>query len=182
MWVFGYGSLMGDGWEEKLGCVRRSLAVLEGYQRTFNKASTKNWGSKHAPCPTLNLERAEGAACKGIAFDFPDGREDEVRKYLAEREGKGFPLEGVTIRLEGNAEVLAYVPIYHGKHLISVAIGEAKAVMVRDATGTIGSCRNYVKEIVKLLARLDIDDPVVSEMWQAVKAEENFEKRKSQER
>jgi len=65
MWIFGYGSLMGDGWEEAFGCLRRTIAVLDGYRRTFNKASTKNWGSKEAPCPTLGLEEIEGGVCKG---------------------------------------------------------------------------------------------------------------------
>lgn len=40
MWVFGYGSLMWDGWEQEFGCLRRCVAVLKGYRRTFNKASS----------------------------------------------------------------------------------------------------------------------------------------------
>jgi cation transport protein ChaC len=42
MWVFGYGSLIWDGWENSYGCLRKCVAVLNGYRRTFNKASTKN--------------------------------------------------------------------------------------------------------------------------------------------
>src|ERR1041385_5852179 len=113
MWVFGYGSLMLDGWEKQFGCLRRQLAALHSYRRTFNKASTKNWGARQAPCPTLNLESIEGGICKGIAFEFPDSREAFVREYLASREGKGFPLKEVTIRLEDDAEVQAWVPIYN---------------------------------------------------------------------
>jgi len=55
MWVFGYGSLMWDGWENSYGCLRKSIAVLNSCRRTFNKASMKNRGSKKAPCPTLSL-------------------------------------------------------------------------------------------------------------------------------
>ena len=71
MWVFGYGSLMWDGWEKGFGCLRRSVVTLQGYGRTFNKASMKNRGTKHAPCPTLNLEKIEVGTCKGMAFEFP---------------------------------------------------------------------------------------------------------------
>lgn len=70
MWVFGYGSLMGDKWEDKFGCARRCIAVLRGYRRTFNKASTKNWGTKETPCPTLNLEKADDGECTGIGLNF----------------------------------------------------------------------------------------------------------------
>jgi cation transport regulator ChaC len=35
MWVFGYGSLMGDGWAVSRRCTRRSLANLSGYSRSF---------------------------------------------------------------------------------------------------------------------------------------------------
>jgi cation transport protein ChaC len=116
----------------------------------------------------------------GMAFEFPDALEREVSEYLAEREGKGFPLERVKIRcLEDDAEVQANVPVYHGKNLVHTATTQQKAIMVKNAAGTKSSCRDYVKEIAELLARLGIEDPVVSELWQAVQAEENSEKGKS---
>lgn len=161
---------MRDGWEEQFGCVRRSTAELCGYRRTFNKASTKNWGSTEVPCPTLSLEKVEGGACKGIAFNFPSNRDVEVREYLADREGKGFSLETVKIRLEDDSEVQACVPVYHGKNILAGGV-EQKAAMVTRAAGIKGSCRNYLKEIAELLARLGIEDPVVSELWQAVQKE-----------
>ena len=51
MWIFGYGSLMWDGWEATFDCKRKERAVLKGYARSFTKASVKNWGSKTAPGP-----------------------------------------------------------------------------------------------------------------------------------
>jgi cation transport regulator ChaC len=39
MWVSGYGSLMWDGWE-KLNGTRDDGAVLRGFRRSFNKASS----------------------------------------------------------------------------------------------------------------------------------------------
>ena len=69
MWVFGYGSLMWDGWQTQHGCTRQMLADLPGYSRAFNKASVRNWGSTQNPCPTLSL--TEGGNCRGMAFEFP---------------------------------------------------------------------------------------------------------------
>lgn len=168
IWVFGYGSLMWDGWENGFGCLRRSIALLQGYRRSFNKASVRNRGTKETPCPTLNVERIEGETCKGMAFAFPEDREAEIRRYLEKREGKDFSLDGLMIRLEDATNVLAHVPIYSGKNLILPSTPNEKATMVIKAAGTMGSCADYVKEVVTMLAQLGIDDPSVSELWQAL--------------
>src|SRR5450631_3750213 len=103
MWVFGYGSLMWDDWESKHGCLRKCGAILNGYRRTFNKASTKNRGTENAPCPTLNLEKIAAGACRGLAFSFPEERSHDVLDYLGKREGAGFQLELLTVCLEDDS-------------------------------------------------------------------------------
>ena len=55
MWVFGYGSLMWDGWQTEHGCIRMVKATLRGYRRAFNKASVRNWGTRERPAPTVNI-------------------------------------------------------------------------------------------------------------------------------
>lgn len=49
MWVFGYGSLMADGWKAQFVCTRRAVAELAGYRCAFNKASVANWGTAKTP-------------------------------------------------------------------------------------------------------------------------------------
>jgi glutathione-specific gamma-glutamylcyclotransferase len=90
MWVFGYGSLMWDGWEQQRGCIRRAGAELRGFRRIFNKASVENWGTADHPCPTLNLERIDSGVCRGIAFEFGNDRSEALLDYLATREGRAF--------------------------------------------------------------------------------------------
>src|SRR6266516_5412200 len=58
MWIFGYGSLMFDGWEAACGCTDRKWADLPGYRRCFNKKSVESRGTREAPGLTLNLVRA----------------------------------------------------------------------------------------------------------------------------
>lgn len=159
---------MWDKWESGYGCSRRCIALLKGYRRTFNKASTHNRGTKKAPCPTLNLEKETAGTCKGMAFEFPEERRADVLGYLAIREGADFKLELLSIRLDDDADVQAYVPVYRGKNLIPAAGLKEKAAMVRNGRGTKSSCEDYVKEIADLLAKLKIDDPAVTELWQEV--------------
>jgi glutathione-specific gamma-glutamylcyclotransferase len=159
---------MWDDWESGYGCSRKCIALLRGYRRTFNKASTYNRGTKKAPCPTLNLKKEAAATCKGMAFEFRDERRGDVLNYLGKREGADFQLELLSLRLDDDTEVQAYVPVYHGKNLVSSAGLKEKAAMVRDARRTESSCADYVKEIAELLSKLKIDDPAVTELWQEV--------------
>jgi cation transport protein ChaC len=169
MWVFGYGSLMWDEWEKDFGSLRRSVATLEGYCRILNKASVQNHGSRQHPCPTLNLERAEGAKCKGIAFEFPIDRDNAVREFLEDREGRNFDLRSFIIRLDDHTDVRAYTPIYEGQNLIVASTLQEKVAVVKSAVGRDGSCLAYIRRLTESLARLGIDDSAVSELWNAIR-------------
>src|ERR1700722_3686870 len=151
MWVFGYGSLMFDSWESQFGCTRRELANLEDYRRAFNKASTSNWGTKSAPGPTLNLVRAAGQRCTGVAFQFEVPGEKQVHDYLAAREGKSFELCELSIRLKSEAVVDALVPIYVGRNTIKVENRDELVDMILSARGKNGSCVSYVENVAKQL-------------------------------
>ena len=168
MWVFGYGSLMWDGWEATRGCVRRAQADVRGYCRVFNKASVKNWGNEKCPCPTLNLMRLDSARCRGIAFDFPDDRRKEIMEYLTGREGKGFSLIDLPAQLDRADEIMAIVPIYNGNNHIRACGVEETAKMVLQASGTKGTCLCYVRGIAEELRRLGIEDRAVSELWRTL--------------
>jgi len=166
MWVFGYGSLMWDGWENARGCIRRARAELSGYRRVFNKPSIRNWGTEKCPCPTLNLVKADTACCCGLAFEFPDYREQEILKYLTKREGRDFVLHKLSAQLEEGDKIEPLVFIYEGKNLIPSNGVSDIAELVLLASGTAGSCISYVKGVADELRRLGINDPAVSVLWQ----------------
>lgn len=168
MWVFGYGSLMWDGWEAKYGCNRRVVADLPGYCRRFNKASVRNWGTKATPGPTLNLSKLDAGVCRGIAFQFPDTQKMEVLAYLKDREGKAFPLHELLVRLEDQSEVPSLVPLYNGRNVIEGKTTEELAAMVLAASGTDGTCLTYVNGIADKLSGLGINDSAVSALWEAI--------------
>lgn len=160
MWVFGYGSLMWDNnWEQPLGCLRKKIAVLQGYERIFNKPSIKYWGTTNNPCPTLNVVLKKRASCKGMAFEFPDKRQQEIWTYLSNRE-KGFDLPYLPIKFCVSSGVKAIVPIYQGNNILNKTIEELTD-MTLIASGSKGCCIGYVLNLEEKLHSLKIYDPTV---------------------
>jgi glutathione-specific gamma-glutamylcyclotransferase len=169
MWVFGYGSLMWDGWEAGYDCVRRVVATLPGFRRVFNKASVKNWGTRENPGPTLNVVADSSASCTGFAFEFPEQQGSKVLAYLKQWEGKGFRFDGRRVRLdESGTWVEAMVPIYSGGNVLIGKTTGQLARMARLAAGTKGPSIDYVRNVAAKLSRLEIDDAAVEEFFTAI--------------
>lgn len=171
MWVFGYGSLMGDGWEAEFGCTNSETATLVGYRRDFNKASVRNWGSRTAPGPTLGL--APGGDCVGVAFEFPDEKRVRILAALRDREGRSFALEEKKVLLASDRSIVAVVPVNDstGGTFIGDRPLEDRARLARTAIGSKGTCLDYVKSIRKRLLELDVRDPGVEAFWALVARE-----------
>jgi cation transport protein ChaC len=169
MWIFGYGSLMFDGWEAAHGRIDRKWANLPGYRRSFNKKSVESRGTCKLPGLTLNLVPAEFATCRGVAFQFKDNDEaEELLRLVARREAcKGRELP---VLIDGGGAVKAWVYIYEGKNLIDEKTPPPERVaMVLKARGIRGSDFDYVKMVYEGLGSVGIDDPAVSEFWRIVK-------------
>src|SRR5581483_11232502 len=165
MRVFGYGSLMWDGWERTFGGLRADGAVLVSHRRSFNKKSVKNWGTPEAPAPTLGLEPSHSVNCIGTAFEFPDEQRGAVERLLRDREGGSFDLLPLTVRLPDGQEVHALTPVNDrtkSTYMGAIPIAQ-RANMARTATGTSGACLDYVRNIHEKLESLSIIDADVEE-------------------
>jgi len=167
MWVFGYGSLMADGWEVPHGCTRRCHASLPGFSRAFDKASTESRGSREHPAPTLRLVVSDGA-CQGVAFEFSDSARARVIADLTRREGNTFPLREKQVRLEDGQTVTALVPVYEGKQLIDGKSLYEIAAMAIAAKGIRGTGVQYVRDVAGHLARAGIDDPAITNLLREI--------------
>lgn len=169
MWIFGYGSLIFDGWEATCGCVDRKCAELPGYRRAFNKKSVKYWGTPAAPGLTLNLAQAEDNICRGIAFAFEDN--DRAKQILLDLEKReACKPRALTVELEGGQEITAHVFIYEGRNLIDESMTVVdKADIVVKAKGLSGSDFDYVRKTYDDLKGVGIDDLAVTALWEAVK-------------
>ncbi|HEY1601458.1 MAG TPA: gamma-glutamylcyclotransferase [Pirellulales bacterium] len=170
MWVFGYGSLMWDGWHSQCECLRTLKATLQGFRRIFNKASVRNWGTKRVPGPTLNITADPEGTCVGFAFEFPEEKRQVVMAVLRDREGRNFQLEEQEIIIECGTHAQAIIPRYVGPNLIRDKSPAQLARMARSAIGTSGRCAEYVSTIAAKLVELDISDPAVQEFSAAVRS------------
>jgi cation transport protein ChaC len=170
MLVFGYGSLMWDRWEREFGCTKTEVATLHGFQRDFNKASIRNWGSKDSPAPTLGLAPSAQGECRGMAFEFPDAQQEAVLAALRKREGDSFALEPREITLASGSRVTAIVPVNDRtrRSFLGGRSLQERAQMARAARGDNGSCVAYVKGIREKLAALQIQDAAVDEFARLV--------------
>jgi cation transport protein ChaC len=172
MWVFGYGSLMWDGWEQPLGGLRIDGAVLTGFRRSFNKQSVTNWGTSNGPGPTLGLEPRQAGKCIGTAFSFPDKTRTAVVNLLTRREGPSFALIELPVLLPDGREIIALTPVNDRSK--STYIGNVslkkRAAMAKTARGNKGACADYIRNIYKKLDSLGIPDSDVEEFWTLVRS------------
>lgn len=160
MWVFGYGSLMWDGWERALGGTRVDRAFLSNHRRSFNKKSVRNWGTPATPAPTLGLEPAPNVNCSGTAFKFLDEQRTSVVNLLRNREGESFALVEIPVRLPDGRQVSALTPVNDrnaSTYMGAIPLAE-RALMARIARGTNGTCLDYVRNIHQKLNSLGIVD------------------------
>lgn len=170
MWVFGYGSLMWDKWENKFDGKRYDNSKILNYHRDFNKKSTRNWGTRQDPGPTLGLEYEPGNECIGCAFEFSDDKKEQILEYLKDREGKSFSLVEIDVILENGRAVKAFTPV--NSHTVPTYIGaltlDQRAQMAKRAIGSEGKCTDYVSNIRNKLSELNIQDKHVEELWKAL--------------
>ena len=170
MWVFGYGSLMWDGWEKKYSGIKHDRAALKNFRRSFNKKSVKNWGTTDRPGVTLGLEPEMGAECVGTLFEFDEKFREPILTELKKREGKSFSLEEVEVVSPTGARVSAFTAINNrcaNTYIGNVSV-EERAKMVRSAVGGDGTCSDYVKNIHDQLRSLGVQDQAVDQFYQQV--------------
>ena len=170
VWVFGYGSLMWDGWERQFQGTCMGKAILKGYHRSFNKKSTRNWGTRDVPCPTLGLEHFNGTECVGLIFKFNNNQRQAIEVHLKKREGKSFKLVEIEVELEDGQKKIALTSINRPEMSSYISNTDISTLvdMVRNARGENGSCFEYIQKIHIRCKELEIKDEYVQKMWEAI--------------
>lgn len=158
LWVFGYGSLI---WQPDFPVAERRLARASGWRRSFCMRSIHHRGTVEAPGLVLALDRAEAAACDGVAFRVATGAEEETLAALRERELISSAYLEMRLPLataQGPLDALAYViDPDHAQYCGGLPLEEQAGIIAR-ATGGRGANRDYLWSTAAHLAELGIAD------------------------
>jgi cation transport protein ChaC len=159
LWVFGYGSLI---WDPGFPVADRRIARLEGWHRSFCMRSIHHRGTVDAPGLVLALDRADGAACTGVAFRVTEGAETETLATLRERELISSAYLEILLPVltdAGPIQALTYViDPDHVQYCGGLALAE-QARIIAGASGGRGPNRDYLAATTAHLAELGIADP-----------------------
>lgn len=159
LWVFGYGSLI---WEPGFEFSERQTARVLGWHRSFCMRSIHHRGTEAAPGLVLALDRAEGAACDGVAFRVAPGTEAATVVYLREREliSSAYLERNLPVTLADGAQVNGLVYVIdpdHVQYCGGLPLEEQAAIIARAAGGR-GTNRDYLWNTAAHLAELGLAD------------------------
>ncbi len=168
-WVFSYGSLM---WDPGFHFVEVRLAELPGHQRRFTFKTDIGRGSTQHPGLMLSLTPSEGS-CRGLAFRIAAQAADAETAIIWRREmvrGSYSPryLSVTTPQGDITALVFATNPGFRD-HVGELPIDQT-AAMIAQASGMLGTNREYLEQLATQLGRLEIEDAYLSSLLQRVQA------------
>lgn len=160
LWVFGYGSLI---WHPGFPVAERRVAGLTGWHRSFCMRSIHHRGTEDHPGLVLALDRADGAACNGVAFRVAPGAEAETLDILRERElvSSAYLETHLDVRFTDGGGVSALTYVIDRDH-VQYCGGlplEEQAQIILSASGGRGPNRDYLFSTVDHLHELGIADP-----------------------
>lgn len=152
-WVFGYGSLI---WKQDFPYVRAETAYIEGYSRRLWQGSHDHRGTPTDPGRVLTLIEAPGERCFGRALLV----EREVFEHLDHREKNGYERHEVAIhQAAGSVAGITYLGSPANPAFLGDAPLDAIVAQIKGSVGESGSNVDYVLELHRALAELEIEDP-----------------------
>ena len=191
-WVFGYGSIV---WKVGFEYEERVICCAPGFRRRFYQGSTDHRGTVERPGRTVTLERCDPARnppCWGIAYKVSAARAAAVLDLLETREKQydsriqidlfdGVVVDGVSTEdpetMHGALVVkdaLTYVATPDPANLNwlgAPAGGVAEsAAQIASAVGPSGPNAEYLFNLCDAMRSIDVDDPHVFELEEAVRA------------
>lgn len=169
LWIYGYGSLM---WDPGFHFAEVRLADLHGYRRRFCYKSTLGRGSRDQPALMLALERG-GGRCTGIAFRVAADVADAESAILWRREmlrGGYRPVMLSMTTPQGDITALVMTAnVAHADYAGELALDDS-AAMIANASGVLGSNRDYLEQLARQLEALSIRDLYIEQLLQRVRA------------
>lgn len=157
LYVFAYGSLL---WRPGFPYRQQHRAHLHGFHRALRVWSIHHRGTERQPGLVLGLDR--GGSCVGCVFEAEEKDRRHVAEYLWEREmvTSVYVPRLVRVRVPHDRTVSALTFVLDREHpQYAGPLSAEEAVRhVRDAAGRSGDNPEYVRETVRGLQRMGIND------------------------
>lgn len=169
MWIFGYGSLI---WRPGFEFEEAKTACLDGWERSFSQGSPDHRGTPEAPGRVVTLRQRPGASCWGRAFRLRVDAAQEILRRLDRREQGGYERLGITVRglgqEVGSFEAITYVAPPGNPHDLGLGSLGSMIEQIDRAHGPSGPNREYILRLHEALERMDVVDPCVSRIADAL--------------
>ena len=162
IWIFAYGSLI---WRPEFEFVEERRATLLGYSRALCLWSSMYRGTPENPGLVFGL--TEGGLCEGKVYRLPNHNLLEQFRALWKREMPSDSYIASWIKCEtpqGPATALAFV-MDQNSHAYAGDLSEEETLdIVLNASGSVGTCFEYVIETQNALHRAEIKDEYLDEL------------------
>ena len=160
--LFAYGSLI---WSPCFDFDEAATATLGGYRRAFNFWTIQTRGTPQTPGLGLGLE--PGGHCEGILYRLSEPRLGEAMEAIWAREMLSAVYEArwLPVRTAGGMrQALCFVTNPAHEQYAGTLDSETAARIIARACGAKGTCRDYLAEAVRALARHGMADPHLDEL------------------
>lgn len=167
VWLFAYGSMM---WNPTVHFEQACTVHVSGWHRSFCLRSSFGRGSVEAPGLMLALEA--GGECHGLAYRLAAAKVRDELHLLWQREMvtgvyHARWVQGV-LDDGSRASLIAFV-VDPGCHAYEGVADEAQQVArIAQATGMLGSNRDYLLHTAEYLRRHGLADPYIERLAQAL--------------
>ena len=169
VWLFGYGSLV---WNPAINFSEKSVGMIYGYHRSFCLWSSMGRGTPDKPGLMLGLRR--GGSCKGIFYriDATDVRTEldiVFRRELITSAYRPIWLSA-TIGARSGQRALAFVMDQNHERYAGPLKTATVIQIIAEASGSLGSCSEYLYETAAQLNKLGIPDKTLTSLSEKVRA------------
>ena len=162
VWLFGYGSLM---WNPALHFVERCGGIVRGWHRRYCLWLHAGRGSPENPGLMLALDR--GGSCAGVLFRIAaaEARSELLLAWRREMFTDAYNSRWVTVQTT-DGPVRAVTFVANRRHLRYAGPLEDQEIAARlaSASGTLGTCREYLTETLAALRALGLRDHVLERL------------------
>jgi len=162
-WIFGYGSVI---WNQGFPFVESRKVAVQGWTRKFWQGSTDHRGVPGAPGRVVTLVPDPGQECWGLAFRLDPEHWQETLARMDIREQGGYTRLWL---VSDGPDCLAYVAREDNPDYLGEAPVAELALQMSTAVGPSGANWDYLFRLADCLRALDIVDPHVFALEQAVR-------------